>query len=84
MVRDVEPAENYLKDMLQQLNTLMATKPSEKATICQGDSTPLTLVDMFFVVKSLYIHLFVIYICRRSRRSCMCSYLLDQQVGGLL
>lgn len=48
VVREVEPAENHLKDMLQQLNTLMASKPSEKATICQGESTPLTLVDMSF------------------------------------
>lgn len=37
LCRESEPAENHLKDMLQQLNTLIATKPSEKATICQGE-----------------------------------------------
>lgn len=38
MFREVEPAENHLKDMLQQLNSVMAAKPSEKATVCQGES----------------------------------------------
>lgn len=37
VVREVEPAENHLKDMLQQLVSVMAAKPSEKATVCQGE-----------------------------------------------
>lgn len=39
--REPEPAENHLKDMLQQLNVLIAAKPSEKAVVCQGDGLPL-------------------------------------------
>lgn len=35
-VREVEPPENHLKDMLQQLTSVMAAKPSEKTTVCQG------------------------------------------------
>lgn len=38
--REPEPAENHLKDMLQQLNILIAAKPSEKAVVCQGDGLP--------------------------------------------
>lgn len=44
LCREAEPAENHLKDMLQQLNTLIATKPSEKATICQGEHSLRALV----------------------------------------
>lgn len=55
--RDVEPVEIHLKDMLQQLNGLIAAKPSEKAVICQGECTPshqcqsfITLPFLFFVL----------------------------------
>lgn len=39
LFREPEPAENHLKDMLQQLVGLIAAKPSEKAVVCQGDCT---------------------------------------------
>lgn len=37
MCREVEPSENHLKDMLQQLNSIIAAKPSEKAVVRQGE-----------------------------------------------
>lgn len=49
LCRETEPAENHLKDMLQQLNTLIAAKPSEKASVCQGECTLLAVVDSFSV-----------------------------------
>lgn len=45
LFREPEPAENHLKDMLQQLIGLVAAKPSEKAVVCQGDWT---LIVFFF------------------------------------
>lgn len=38
LCRDAEPSECHLKDMLQQLNGILAAKPSEKAVIRQGES----------------------------------------------
>lgn len=35
--REAESSENNLKDMLQQLNSIIAAKPSEKAVISQGE-----------------------------------------------
>lgn len=96
LCREAEPAENHLKDMLQQLNTLIAAKPSEKASVCQGECTLLTVVDIllgsvfvyliiFVLVNTVYkVFSFLFCISRRGRGSCMCSYLLDQQMGGLL
>lgn len=43
--REPEPAENHLKDMLQQLNTIIAAKPSEKAVIHQGECRFFSCVD---------------------------------------
>lgn len=37
MCREVDPSENHLKDMLQQLNSIIAAKPSEKAVVRQGE-----------------------------------------------
>lgn len=97
LCREVEPVENHLKDMLQQLNGFLATKASEKAGICQGERTLLTSVDKS-VLGSLFVHLcacrhciqiggffcFVFVISRRRRGSSMYTDLLDQQMGGLL
>lgn len=49
LCREAEPSENHLKDMLQQLNSIIAAKPHEKAVICQGECRLFSLVD-----KSLY------------------------------
>lgn len=38
MFREVEPAENHLKDLLQQLTSVTAAKPSDRPTVCQGES----------------------------------------------
>lgn len=45
LCREPEPAENHLKDMLQQLNTIIAAKPSEKPIIRQGECGLSSCVD---------------------------------------
>lgn len=52
-LREVEPAENNLKEMLQQLNSFLATKPSEKVAICQGERTS-ALGSVFVCLPTLY------------------------------
>lgn len=98
LCRDSEPAENNLKDMLHQLNSIIAAKPSEKAVICQGERRLLSLHDKsFFVFFSfsdphfrdlifvpVSVSLFCLCVSRRGRGSCMYSHLLDQQMGWLL
>lgn len=100
LCRDSEPAENNLKDMLHQLNSIIAAKPSEKAVICQGERRLLSLHDKSFFVLFFFsfsdphfrdlifvpvsVSLFCLCVSRRGRGSCMYSHLLDQQMGWLL
>ncbi|XP_037620896.1 serine/threonine-protein kinase PLK1 [Sebastes umbrosus] len=49
--RDPEPAENHLKDMLQQLNSIIAAKPSEKAVVCQEEAEDPACVPIFWISK---------------------------------
>lgn len=95
LCRDSEPAENNLKDMLHQLNSIIAAKPSEKAVICQGERRLLSLHDKSFLVFFSFsdphfrdlifvpvsVSLFCLCVSRRGRGSCMYSHLLDQQMG---
>lgn len=80
VVREVEPAENHLKDMLQQLNTLMAAKPSEKATICQGESTPRTLVDMSFCGPCTFSYLLFIFVEEAEDPACVPIFWISKWV----
>lgn len=48
MYREAEPSECHLKDMLQQLNTIIAARPSEKAVIRQGEWRLSSFVDKSF------------------------------------
>ncbi|XP_074521600.1 serine/threonine-protein kinase PLK1 [Halichoeres trimaculatus] len=49
--REVEPSENNLKDMLQQLNSIIAAKPSEKAVICQEEAEDPACIPIFWISK---------------------------------
>ncbi|XP_068445496.1 serine/threonine-protein kinase PLK1 [Clinocottus analis] len=49
--REAEPMECHLKDMLQQLNSIIAAKPSEKAVICQGEAEDPACVPIFWISK---------------------------------
>ncbi|KAE8300436.1 Serine/threonine-protein kinase PLK1 [Larimichthys crocea] len=49
--RDSEPAENNLKDMLHQLNSIIAAKPSEKAVICQEEAEDPACIPIFWISK---------------------------------
>ncbi|TKS68523.1 Serine/threonine-protein kinase PLK1 [Collichthys lucidus] len=49
--RDSEPAENNLKDMLHQLNSIVAAKPSEKAVICQEEAEDPACIPIFWISK---------------------------------
>lgn len=49
--REVEPAENHLKDMLQQLTSVMAAKPSDRATVCQEEAEDPACVPIFWISK---------------------------------
>ncbi|XP_060910946.1 serine/threonine-protein kinase PLK1 [Labrus mixtus] len=51
MQREPEQAENHLKDMLQQLNSIIAAKPSEKAVICQGEAEDPACIPIFWISK---------------------------------
>lgn len=46
-----EPAENHLKDLLQQLNSIVAAKPSEKAVICQEEAEDPACIPIFWISK---------------------------------
>ncbi|XP_022076396.2 serine/threonine-protein kinase PLK1 isoform X2 [Acanthochromis polyacanthus] len=49
--REVEPSENHLKDMLEQLNSIIATKPSEKAVIRQEEAEDPACIPIFWISK---------------------------------
>uniref|UniRef100_A0A8C6KB43 Serine/threonine-protein kinase PLK n=3 Tax=Nothobranchius TaxID=28779 RepID=A0A8C6KB43_NOTFU len=46
-----EPSEPYLKDMLQQLNSIMSTKPSERAVIQQEEAEDPACIPIFWISK---------------------------------
>ncbi|KAM8879875.1 serine/threonine-protein kinase PLK1 [Spinachia spinachia] len=49
--REPEPTECHLKDLLQQLNSIIAAKPSEKAVICQEEAEDPACVPIFWISK---------------------------------
>ncbi|XP_040891069.1 serine/threonine-protein kinase PLK1 isoform X2 [Toxotes jaculatrix] len=49
--REAEPSENHLKDMLQQLNSIIAAKPSEKAVIRQEEAEDPACIPIFWISK---------------------------------
>ncbi|XP_033986297.1 serine/threonine-protein kinase PLK1 [Trematomus bernacchii] len=49
--REPEPAECHIKEMLQQLNTIIAAKPSEKAVICQEEAEDPACIPIFWISK---------------------------------
>lgn len=51
MQREPEPAECHIKEMLQQLNTVIAAKPSEKAVICQEEAEDPACIPIFWISK---------------------------------
>uniref|UniRef100_A0A8C6K7F7 Serine/threonine-protein kinase PLK n=1 Tax=Nothobranchius furzeri TaxID=105023 RepID=A0A8C6K7F7_NOTFU len=51
MQRAAEPSEPYLKDMLQQLNSIMSTKPSERAVIQQEEAEDPACIPIFWISK---------------------------------
>lgn len=51
--REAEPLECHLKDMLQQLNSIIAAKPAEKAIIRQGERRLPSLVERSFWFQCL-------------------------------
>uniref|UniRef100_A0A3P9HNG6 Serine/threonine-protein kinase PLK n=1 Tax=Oryzias latipes TaxID=8090 RepID=A0A3P9HNG6_ORYLA len=48
---EVEPEECYLKDMLQQLNSIISAKPSEKAVIRQEEAEDPACIPIFWISK---------------------------------
>uniref|UniRef100_A0A1A8M2G1 Serine/threonine-protein kinase PLK n=2 Tax=Nothobranchius pienaari TaxID=704102 RepID=A0A1A8M2G1_9TELE len=51
MQRAAEPSEPYLKDMLQQLNSIISTKPSERAVIQQEEAEDPACIPIFWISK---------------------------------
>uniref|UniRef100_A0A8C4I1R8 Serine/threonine-protein kinase PLK n=1 Tax=Dicentrarchus labrax TaxID=13489 RepID=A0A8C4I1R8_DICLA len=51
LCREPEPSENHLKDMLQQLNSIIAAKPSEKAVVCQEEAEDPACIPIFWISK---------------------------------
>ncbi|XP_061576023.1 serine/threonine-protein kinase PLK1 [Cololabis saira] len=51
MQREVEPSECHLKDMLQQLNSINAAKPSERLLIRQEEAEDPACVPIFWISK---------------------------------
>lgn len=51
MQREPEPAECHIKEMLLQLNTIIAAKPSEKAVICQEEAEDPACIPIFWISK---------------------------------
>lgn len=45
--------------MLQQLNTLIAAKPSEKATICQGERSLQAIVAYRTILGSIFVYIYI-------------------------
>ncbi|XP_034044771.1 serine/threonine-protein kinase PLK1 [Thalassophryne amazonica] len=51
MPRENEPVENHLKDLLQQLNSIMAARPSQKVIIRQEEAEDPACVPIFWISK---------------------------------
>ncbi|KAM4594486.1 serine/threonine-protein kinase PLK1 [Fundulus diaphanus] len=51
MPKEAEPSENHLKDMLQQLNSIMVSKPSEKTVIRQEEAEDPACIPIFWISK---------------------------------
>ncbi|XP_071361791.1 serine/threonine-protein kinase PLK1 [Trachinotus anak] len=49
--KEVEPSECHLKDMLQQLNSIIAAKPSDKAVIRQEEAEDPACIPIFWISK---------------------------------
>lgn len=49
--RETEPADCHLKDMLQQLKSIIAAKPSEKALIRQEEAEDPACIPIFWISK---------------------------------
>ncbi|XP_037327871.2 serine/threonine-protein kinase PLK1 [Pungitius pungitius] len=49
--REPEATECHLKDLLQQLNSIIAAKPAEKAVICQEEAEDPACVPIFWISK---------------------------------
>ncbi|XP_058496393.1 serine/threonine-protein kinase PLK1 isoform X1 [Solea solea] len=49
--REPEPAECHLKDMLQQLNTIIAAKPSERPLVRQEEAEDPACIPIFWISK---------------------------------
>lgn len=79
--RDLEPAENNLKDLLQQLNSILAAKPAERPLVRQGEAPVAPAIARPAQPVSTGRRFFG---CRGGRGPRVHSHLLDQQVGGLL
>ncbi|XP_015252899.1 PREDICTED: serine/threonine-protein kinase PLK1 [Cyprinodon variegatus] len=46
-----QPSENHLKDMLQQLNSIMASKPLDKAVVRQDEAEDPACIPIFWISK---------------------------------
>ncbi|XP_029007388.1 serine/threonine-protein kinase PLK1 isoform X1 [Betta splendens] len=51
MQRETEPSECHLKDMLQQLNSIIAARPAEKALIRQEEAEDPACIPIFWISK---------------------------------
>ncbi|XP_077381539.1 serine/threonine-protein kinase PLK1 [Festucalex cinctus] len=51
MAKDVEVAENHLQDLLQQLNSVMAAKPSERVLVHQEEAEDPACIPIFWISK---------------------------------
>ncbi|XP_051939994.1 serine/threonine-protein kinase PLK1 [Hippocampus zosterae] len=51
MPRDLEPAENNLKDLLQQLNSIIAAKPAERTLVRQEEAEDPACIPIFWISK---------------------------------
>ncbi|XP_077428247.1 serine/threonine-protein kinase PLK1 [Vanacampus margaritifer] len=51
MPRETEPAENNLKDLLHQLNSIMAAKPSERPLVRQEEAEDPACIPIFWISK---------------------------------
>lgn len=49
--REAEPSDCHLKDMLQQLNSIIAAKPAEKAVIRQEEAEDPACIPIFWISK---------------------------------
>ncbi|KAM9770756.1 serine/threonine-protein kinase PLK1 [Menidia menidia] len=51
MQREPEPSESHLKDMLQQLNSIISAKPAEKPIIRQEEAEDPACIPIFWISK---------------------------------